>query len=249
VASAEKSSGDGDHPRNDTESGQHIGRSFQKRGRITDAIRTFRQTPEDVLGNVRVRDHGQDDADYESRDAQQCLGKRVRDCNGYNCEQAPRSTKSEQHTKCCRHSAVMDVFTALMCVLVVPLLRLFGNHVNMEVLVRMVMMNVQMLVNLDLAAEKTNDGGESYNDEQASSSKLEGIFPVLGKQHASEVSGNSGDRDHQGMSSGKPHGKPDDSPEIMFHGNAECGYGGEMIRTNSVQQSSGEDGEKQKHRI
>jgi hypothetical protein len=46
------------------------------------------------------------------------------------------------------------MFSALVSVVVMPLRAVFGKHVNVKVLMRMLMVRVQMLVNLDLATDQ-----------------------------------------------------------------------------------------------
>jgi hypothetical protein len=48
--------------------------------------------------------------------------------------------------------------------------------------------------------------------------------------------------DHDGMSSGETHGKPDNAAEVVLNCYAERGDGREVVGANSVQQSSSEHG-------
>src|SRR4051812_47418502 len=67
---AQQTLADGHHAGNDTESGKHIGRGFHKRRSVADAVRLLGELAKELLRDKRVCDHGQDDADYEERNAQ-----------------------------------------------------------------------------------------------------------------------------------------------------------------------------------
>jgi hypothetical protein len=111
------------------------------------------------------------------------------------------------------------------------------------VFVRVMMMRVKVLVNLDLAAEKANEDGEPGENKEATGSDVEGALPTFGEEVSSEVEEDSGDGNDDGVSGSEAHGKPDDAAEVVFDGDTEGGDGGEVIGADAVDESGNEDGE------
>jgi hypothetical protein len=115
--------------------------------------------------------------------------------------------------------------------------------VDVQVLVRMKMVCVQVLVDFDLAAQQTNNDGESGEYEQAASANIKTFLPALGKEFATEVAQNSGYSDDDGMSAGESNGEPYDASKVIFDRDPKGGNSGEMIGAESVDESSDEDSE------
>jgi hypothetical protein len=132
---------------------------------------------------------------------------------------------------------------SLVRVLMPPFGRVFWKNVNVQVLVRMMMMRVQVLVNLDLSREEADQRSQSSQDKQAPGTYVEILLQIWREQIASKVSQHSSYHDHHCMSTGESNGKPDYTPEIMLHRHPKRGDRREVVRTDSMQQPSSENGQ------
>jgi hypothetical protein len=128
-----------------------------------------------------------------------------------------------------------------------PCAGLFGEHVNMQMFVRMVLVRVQMLMHFDLAGNEADQGSYSREDEQPTSADVKHLLPARGEQVASEVAQHSSDDDDDRVRAGKPHRKPYHPAEVVLHRDPEGGNGREVVGADTVYQSGDEDGEQEQH--
>ena len=236
------------HPGNDTESGQHVGRGFEKSRCVSGGIGLFGQRFESMLGDEGVDHHGNDDADYEGAHTQHRERKRTGDRHRNDNQQAAGAAEGEEDAEGGGESAV-NVLSSLMSVLVLPLLHFFGNDVHMQVLMVVMVMGVKVLVDFNLAAKESNEGGESGDDKEAAGTEVESTLPTLGEEFAAEVAEDAGDRDYDSVGSGETRGKPDHTTKIVLDGDAKGRDRCEMVWADPMKQSSGEDGEQKQHAI
>src|SRR4051812_47893793 len=148
---AQQAIGDSHHAGNDTESRKHIGRGFHKGRRVANTVGMSGEFAEKLLRDKSIGHHGKNDAGDKHRNAEKSLRKSRRDGDRHYGDKAAGATQREENAEGCGNTAAMNMLGSLMLMFVVPGLGFFRDHVDVQVFMRMVMMNVQVLVHLDLA--------------------------------------------------------------------------------------------------